>query len=331
MENRCNFARRPASRRPWLITALAVFVIVLVALAPQSHPAKAADPTPTAGWPPLVVDPPQLPPPPPAELPPLRQLNGACFVAGFTGWRGVDDLRGDPLGLIDQFESPADAKSFNDASAISQLLKATQGSYSGDDPHLYRFYQWALKALPEIRQAAANGQRIVLVGHGPGGSAALSVTQALQNEGIPVELMIEIDTFDGQARGLTPLSEAALGVIIQRSNLAPASLYFNSSPVPRNVLKELNYYQLQSTYYHGRAQFYDDRGGVFLNREVTVDTKGNAILHDTADTYVAGLKEARDAIAASCIPPAPPSLPSDPCGGLSVAPMCDRTPHIFPG
>ena len=316
--------------RRWPVAALAVLALAAALFAPHAHVANAADPAP-AGWPPLVIDPSQLPPPTPAELPPLRQLSGACFVAGFSGWRGVDDQRGDPLALIDQFESPADAKSFNDASAVAKLLRATQGSYNGDDPHIYRFYQWALKALPELRQAAANGQRIVLIGHGPGGSASLSIAQALQNEGIPVELMIEIDTFDGQARGLTPTAEAGLGVLIQRPTLAPPSVYLNTSPVPRNVLKALNYYQLQSSYYHGRPQFYSDRGGVFLNRELTLDAKGIAIQHDTADSYVAGLQEARDAIAAACVPPSPPSPPTARCGGPSLAPMCDVTPGIFPG
>ncbi|MGD9932611.1 MAG: hypothetical protein AB7T37_02745 [Dehalococcoidia bacterium] len=189
--------------------------------------------------------------------PALQPGSGTCLVVGLTGLNPFDPSPFPPYvtSKPDPEESAQAAESINANSGVKRLLEDTKDEYVGTY-HMWRHYQWTA-ALQDASQQASQGRRIVLVGHSAGGAAALNIAEQLQREGIPVALLIELDTFTG-GRDDQPSSVRFI------SDAAPDWVTRNDHPAPANVLAAVNAFQRQSLYYHGRAQSWF-KSGVGLN------------------------------------------------------------------
>ncbi|MEX2081229.1 MAG: hypothetical protein WEC33_06400 [Dehalococcoidia bacterium] len=160
-----------------------------------------------------------------------------CFVAGFSGW-DPHDLRFDPG------ESAAKAAALNESSGVGEFL-ATTGQLHDGDLALWRFYEWDGQALDALRAAHRAGMPIVLAGHSAGGAAVVSLAWRLEEEGIPVALTIELDTYRGGGFALLA---------------APPYVDRDGRPLPANVEHGLNFYQREWWLYKGSAQEFPPAG-----------------------------------------------------------------------
>lgn len=120
----------------------------------------------------------------------------------------------------------------------------------------WRHYQWE-SARDDILEAAREGRKIVLLGHSGGGAAALWVARALESEGLPVELLVEYDTYTGDYIANRPpiVNVHFAGKTFPiRAPEAPEWVTRFQKRLPSNVKSALNYYQQTSGYYHGRPE-----------------------------------------------------------------------------
>ncbi len=196
-----------------------------------------------------------------APMPQLKTLSGPCFVLGFTGWKADPNiaLLATPLNLFaldsipDFLEARSERDEINADSGVNQLVQ--NAILNGLEPSQFlmlRHYEWNQPGggIESVYREADRGDRIVLLGHSAGGAAALHVAWELRANGIPVELLVELDTYIGWPPNYPWLTA-------------------DGRSAPKNVIRGVNYYQTMGVesplggvlpLYSGRVQSYGSDG-----------------------------------------------------------------------
>lgn len=202
---------------------------------------------------------------------PFKKQTGKCYFAAFTGWSAVEFGFLPPsvkIGRPDPLELPLlERPSINMTSGgVRQFLddilswdradlewKAqSDGSIvrrrpdDGRVARIWRHYDSSADGV--ILAEAKAGKKIVLIGHSAGGARAIGAAIALTNQGYPVELLIELDTFTGDRGDEGPAPYVTLPKVLGK---VPWITHTSESP-PDGVRRGFNAYQETSVYYHGR-------------------------------------------------------------------------------
>jgi len=247
--------------------------------------------------------------------PPLKKLTGECFVAGFTGWRVAPGPESPYWDTPDTKEDKSTADSVNKSSDIKFIINDSKLPGA-----MWRHYQ-TKDAYKALKAKASDGHRIVIIGHSAGGAAGLLVASMLQNDGIPVELFVGLDTFTGSRADMDKN-------VAKVSAAAPAYVTRFSGAVPTNVVGVLNFYQRTDWFYWGNTV--DTNAPTRLLRDVIVTDGGHGDVPKRARTT----QFVDDAFEATCgdlsTPTPTPTQPSTPTATRTATATATPTPTRTP-